>query len=351
MSPVTSPSLLPLPPSPPPPPPPYPPPPPTDFILYRKSFEDPPYYISDSEIVELCKATPPFAGCKYGNKLIKISEHLAVKLGIGLEIQEAENQNYVRRHVDSAILYVPRVFRFFEAFFSGSHYGLIVMEFIRGTTLDSLSVLENPDLAKRTRNAIEHLATIPIPIGQGPGPVGGGPAQGYLWSDEGTDCTFFTIADMENWMNTRLSVVKVPNISLAQLPLRMRHMDLVRRNICLLPDSSICFLDWAFAGFYPDIFEIYTFRDLKYRDEVWFKQLLDLFPEPKSEDEQIIRYLGVPAFVNIKYSYVPTGPQIRIARRLTCRISFKHNSHSCPTNATPVVPPPTLPPPPSNIGK
>jgi thiamine kinase-like enzyme len=107
---------------------------------------------------------------------------------------------------------------------------------------------------------------------------------------------------MEKWMNTRLAVLNQPPISLAHHPLRMCHMDLVRRNILLLPDSSLCFVDWAFAGFFPSIFEIYYFRELLSEDRDWFQQLLNLWPKDEDYDEQSLRGLGIVASVNIRYS-------------------------------------------------
>lgn len=257
----------------------------------------------DPEIVALCETSPPISGCSFGNQLVKISESLVAKFGIGVTKQEAENQNYASRNVNTTILYIPRVFRFFQATCLGFRMGFIVMEYVRGVSLESIDVHANPHLAKLTIDAIRHLATIPAPSSQGPGPVGGGPARGYLWSDEGTRYGFTSIKDMEDWMNTRFSIVKMPHISFAQhQKISMRHMDLVRRNIYLLPDSTICFLDWAFAGFYPDIFEIYTFRELRGTDDTWFTQLLELSPQPDASDEQVLQYLGVPAGVELKFA-------------------------------------------------
>lgn len=39
----------------------------------------------------------------------------------------------------------------------------IVMEYVVGVSLHTLDVLNNPHLAKRTMDAIQHLAAIPIP--------------------------------------------------------------------------------------------------------------------------------------------------------------------------------------------
>ena len=260
---------------------------------------------SDDEIVELCTITAPFAGSPNGNQLVKISDDIAVKFGLGVRKQEAANQSYARSHVDSTVLYIPQVFHFFRANLSGFDMGFIVMEYVLGVSLNTISVVDHPHLAKRTMEAIRHLAMVPIPSDQGPGPVGGGSAYGYLWSEDGTGQSLGSVEDMEEWMNRRLDVVKQPRISLAShQQLSMRHMDLVRRNIILLSNSSVCFVDWAFAGFFPDIFEFHTFQDLLYTDSTWFEQLLHLSPKPDDNDKQILPYLGIPAVVNNKYSYV-----------------------------------------------
>lgn len=60
------------------------------------------------------------------------------------------------------------------------------MEYIFGVDLYTFNVLDNSNFAKRTMNAIQHLAIIPIFLCQGPGPIGGGPAQVYLRLDNGT---------------------------------------------------------------------------------------------------------------------------------------------------------------------
>lgn len=136
----------------------------------------------------------------------------------------------------------------------------------------------------------------------GPGPVGGGAAHGYLWSENGTGCALRNINDMEIWLNTRLAIIDQPRISLTHQRLLMRHMDLARRNICVLSDSRICFSDWAFAGFYPAIFEIQVFRDLCAKDSVWFDQLLYFLPKPNADEEDLLQRLSLPAIINDKFS-------------------------------------------------
>ena len=104
-------------------------------------------------------------------------------------------------------------------------------------------------------------------------------------------------------MNTRLAVISQERLNMSSSPLIMRHMDLVRRNIILKPDSSICFLDWAFAGFYPELFEIRYLRDLLPVDPVWTASLLKHMHQPTPDEEQILLLLAIPATVNERYLY------------------------------------------------
>jgi hypothetical protein len=257
--------------------------------------------LQSRDIIDLCKSTPHFAGNEYGNQLVRISEDLVVKFGLGVRRQEADSQIYARRFVDNTKLYIPEVLLFFEAQFSGCKMGFLVMEYVNGISLEGINVQDRPDIAKRTIDAIQHLATIPVPE-QGPGPVGIASPYGYLWSENGAGRTFSCVKDMDKWMNKRLEVVNQQPLSLAHHPLRMCHMDLVRRNILLLPNSSLCFVDWAFAGFFPSLFEIYNFRELLYTDKAWFQQLLDLWPKLDDYDEQTLQSLGIVASVNMRYS-------------------------------------------------
>jgi hypothetical protein len=137
---------------------------------------------------------------------------------------------------------------------------------------------------------------------QGPGPVGGGTAYGYLWSEHGTGRPLETVSDMETGLNTRLAVVEQPMMSLErQQHFTTRHMDLVKRSICILPDSRICFFNWEFAGFYPPIFKVQVSGDLRTTDDVWFDQLLYYSPTPDADEEQILQLLSLAAVINDRF--------------------------------------------------
>ncbi|KAF2241896.1 hypothetical protein BU26DRAFT_385176, partial [Trematosphaeria pertusa] len=188
--------------------------------------------------------------------VVRLADGLVAKYGTGVRREEANNQTFAYYNVDESILRVPRVFRFFEDTSQGSRVGYLIMEYIAGRRLDSIDLDCNPQVMLDVAKAVLHLTTLPVPRNQPPGPVGGGVAYGYLWSDEGAQAPFDSVEDMQEWMNKRLAVVSRERLNIKPYKLVMCHMDLVRRNTVLLADTSICFLDWAYAGFFPQVFEI-----------------------------------------------------------------------------------------------
>jgi hypothetical protein len=151
------------------------------------TFQDPLSW-SNGDIAHLCMSTTYHAGPLHANRLTKISKKLVVKFGVCVRYQEAANQPHVRLHVDSAVLYAPKVSRHFEDASSGFNGGFLVMKYVRGVGLHALDV-GSDGIAKHTMNPVRKLSTIPIATHQGPGPVGNGASNGYLWSGNGTGCT------------------------------------------------------------------------------------------------------------------------------------------------------------------
>lgn len=71
---------------------------------------------TESELIALCQtAEQPevLGGEYYGNKVIKISDTLVVKFGIGVTREEADNQSKAYSIVDHRTVHIPRVYRFF----------------------------------------------------------------------------------------------------------------------------------------------------------------------------------------------------------------------------------------------
>ena len=255
------------------------------------------FQASNAELIQLCNVSPIVGGSAHGNRVIRTPDNAAIKFGMGVRREEANNQRYVYQHVDRSILRVPEVFRFFEDSTRGSTIGFIVMEYIEGSNLDTTDSIQ-PNIIPRILKALAHLADIPSPPGQAPGPVGGGIAYGYLWSDYGAQTPFNSIADVEDWLNRRLAVLGREPLELGHNKLVMCHMDLVRRNVIIIEDSSVCLIDWAFAGFYPRLFEICYLRDLLPLDYTWFGGLLGGLDKPTLEQEQILSLLMLPAIIS-----------------------------------------------------
>jgi serine/threonine protein kinase len=96
-------------------------------------------------------------------------------------------QRYIRKHIDRKIFYVPKVLRFI----TNNKRGYIVMEFIKGKTLDEyLADTNSPETAEievvqRIARAIAYLSQIPLPELWVPGPLDSGIPQGYIFADEG----------------------------------------------------------------------------------------------------------------------------------------------------------------------
>jgi hypothetical protein len=247
---------------------------------------------SDTLLIQMCQSAPLIAGSDYGNRIVRLSDTLVAKYGMGVWSEEARNQEYAYVHTDRSILCVPRVYRYFEDHSQD-------MEYVWGTRLDSVEI--DPYITEAVARAIVHLSTIKVPASQGPGSVVQGVARGYLWPPEGV--TFNAFEDMQAWLNSRLAVVGEERLDLKSHSLVMRHMDLVPRNIILKPDSSVCFLDWALAGFYPELFEIRYLRDLHPVDPAWSAFLLKYMRQPTVDEEQILALLAISAAVNERYLY------------------------------------------------
>ena len=241
---------------------------------------------SNEDIIRYCQAstnrTQIIGGSTYGNNVLKLSDQAVIKFGLGVTSDEAANQEFAYEHLDKGIVSVPRVFRYFQDKSQpGWPIGYLVMEFMRGRNLACLDLQDYPQTIPSITRALNHMGQI---TRSWPGPVGGGKPQGHLWSEYGARTTFKTVREVENWFNERLAVFETA-IDLNSCDLRFSHLDLTRRNIILRPDGSVCFLDWASAGFYPKIFEICCLQLLLSSDPSFFEPLLEELGTLTLEDE------------------------------------------------------------------
>ncbi|KAI9748178.1 MAG: hypothetical protein M4579_007290 [Chaenotheca gracillima] len=198
-------------------------------------------------------------GLREGNRVIKLSDTIAVKYGYSVSIEEAATQDFAHQNVKSSIVRIPKVYRYLVAGTEPRrNKGYLFMEYVPGRTIDALDLSIHEDIVPRIAKIIEHLGQI---LGDGiPGPVGGGEPQGYLWGDDGADAIFGSVEELNAWLNKRLAL-RDKSIDVTPYPLVLCHMDLCRRNMILDEETNaIWLLDWGFAGFYPRFFEIYTLR-------------------------------------------------------------------------------------------
>jgi hypothetical protein len=231
-----------------------------------------------------------FAGLDEGNRVIKLSPTMVVKCGYGVTAQEAAAQAFAYQHLDSSIVRIPRVHRFFH---DGPHafgsWGYLFMEYIEGWSLDDLDLQVYTDLIPRIAIIIAHMESM---ISEIPGPPGGGRPEGYLWSDEGARTEFHSAEELNTWLNKRLSTQNT-SIDITSEKLVFCHMDLCRRNMIMLPDRTICLLDFGFAGFYPRCFEVVTLDFLTTEDVGYTSQLRQRLIEELEFTDKEKEYLAL----------------------------------------------------------
>ena len=278
--------------------------------------------VSEETLIELCRSSSAQLVSNpelNGRKVVKISDRAVIKYGMGVTRREADTQDYVSRHAKgSTLLRVPEVYRFFTSLYGDYNYeyGYLVMEYIPGLCLDVIDLNQHPHVLERIASSLRYLWQIPVPHDeQAPGPLDGGRPKGYVFGDGGCDVAFNTISEMNNWMDDRLVLQKMrlDIIPQARIPGRemlkdykrgseyhwskvvMCHLDVAPRNLLLLCDGSICLLDWAFAGFYPSIFEVYT---LHARAEWDRKDLKTLLGHIYTADARLARQMQILSAVH-----------------------------------------------------
>jgi serine/threonine protein kinase len=232
---------------------------------------------SEEWLIESCRRAEKenglIGGYKGGDRVVKLSDGIVAKFGHGVTASEAETQKFAHQNANPSIVHVPQVYRFFQRNHPPWHCpkGYLFMEYVPGQLLRELDLIENNDIIPRVAKIVAHLGQ--IQDSQVPGPIGQGQPQGYLWGDDGARTTFSSVADMDAWLNKRLSLRNM-SIDLASHPLVLCHMDLCRRNMILEKNNMICLLDWGFAGLYPRFFETASLSCLNPYDEPYQKPLL-----------------------------------------------------------------------------
>ena len=261
---------------------------------------------NDDLVCQYCEADRPSLGVCDGRPVFRRGG-LAVKFGLSVRQDEFQVQKYVYERVDTTILRVPRPIRFFEKRdvpLEGLRCGFLISEYIEGT--DVPHEMQLPEISQLLE-AVKHLWSLPVPSDSRPGPLSGSPPQGYLWSDDGAPKSFKTTAEMQRFINDCVNIdTNEPAMSdylnIQHLPLVVCHGDLKRENLRVTSDGSLCILDWGHAGFYPMVFELYSFAFLS-------------VTRGESHLVQLLKLLG--------HSDIVHEPEIQILDRLCCILGRK----------------------------
>ena len=258
---------------------------------------------TDRELISFCKERS-----LRGTRVIHFSDTITIKLGVDITPAEAATQQYVWKHVDPTIFRVPEIYRYFQDKPQGRTLatGYLVMENINGICLseylETATSQDQVTIVDSIVKALQHLAAIPLPPGQGPGPVGRSPPRGYMWGDSGIMSSFASISEMEHWLNDLLDYQPgqpTDRFIFAPAELVMCHTDLAPRNILRLGDGQLALLDWGSAGFYPHVFEIYAFRTRVNREPI-FIEILSRLPQQEYHEEQI-QLLAKIEYILLRY--------------------------------------------------
>ncbi|MCJ1440495.1 MAG: hypothetical protein MMC23_000979 [Stictis urceolatum] len=212
--------------------------------------------LSDDEIVEFCRSpiSQKLSLDSSGRKVIKLTDDIAVKFGLGVTIQEANAQKLAARKVCAEIVRIPRVFRFFikqDEF--GYSIGYLVMERVHGIVLEKINWKE-PGVLRSVLAALNAIHSI---TDTRPGPVSGGEAHGSLWSELGSNRDFDDTYDLETYLNRRLAYFD-ETTQVSDETFHLCHMDVAPRNFMLDTQGHLYLIDWASAGFYPRYFELWA---------------------------------------------------------------------------------------------
>lgn len=193
------------------------------------------------------------------NLVVRLTNTLAVKFGIGVTAAEADALKFASQRLDPAVVKVPSVIQFFtrpsdELWTTG----YLVMDFIEGTTLDQLPLDDYLQLTDRITQVIQHIHSF---RSSRPGPLDGSPSRGLLWSEYDSGQSFNSRKDLQKYLDTRLAHLQGEvTIDVSDMALSLCHLDIAPRNIIVSTDRSIYLLDWGCAGFYPPVFETWAIQ-------------------------------------------------------------------------------------------
>lgn len=226
----------------------------------------------------------------FSNTVLRLNDRAVVKFGRSVTASEAANQEFAWNALRSSFpsVRIPEVYRFCQdtplAEYSWlRRVGYLVMEFVPGKRLSELPLVE-PLFVDKLAQTVQIMSRIRSENNK-PGPVDDGEPEGPIWApDNRAYERFGSMDDLEAWLNRAL-VRESATIDLHQYPLSLCHLDLALRNILRVDDHSICLLDWASAGFYPRVFEIWNIDVTNPRDPSYAWSLKYQLPRLSKEEQ------------------------------------------------------------------
>ncbi|KAG8410761.1 hypothetical protein J3458_016858 [Metarhizium acridum] len=237
----------------------------------------------------------------YGRRIVRVGEHFVVKYGVLVSLTEGENMLFVRETCDIS---VPQVFALYSRIDpSGAKVSYIVMEYIRGKSLDSrwdtMSAADKSNTSQQLRLMFDKLRSIPSPGYFGC--IGRRPME---------ECMFWTLEedsvdaisgpfDSETQLNNALVEKYLYNSGMPSkakfyrrvLPLVLydhasvfSHGDFQRKNVLVGDDGNLSLVDWESAGWYPSYWEyaLAMFACGGWRDD-WHEYVASILDEYPNE--------------------------------------------------------------------
>jgi Ser/Thr protein kinase RdoA (MazF antagonist) len=107
---------------------------------------------------------------------------------------------------------------------------------------------------------------------------------------------------LEKYLNRRM-VGDQKGLCIKVGKLVLNHNDIAPRNIIWMPDGSICLIDWAHAGYYPQVVEIVVlgFNTQAGKDLKFTTKLRDKLGPLTAQEEEEVNMLEVAWFNGHRY--------------------------------------------------
>jgi serine/threonine protein kinase len=164
----------------------------------------------------------------------------------------------------------PKLHRYFFVENEASafrNWGYIVMDYVDGDMLEDiwkgLSSEERTDVIKQVASIISQLQDVRF---ERPGPLGGGRARGFWFSDYGAG-PFNSKVDFNEYFTNKLEFAQRVGRASKDLPrfdystFVLVHQDINPVNLILDRNEKVWIIDWGNAGAYPAIFEAAAMND------------------------------------------------------------------------------------------